>query len=107
MASENDWVRVRDAETGHEYTIIRGGMIEGIHEEITADDNPAVSSDGQPLPARLAVAASPLRGAELNDALEEAGLPHTGTVAEKQARLAEYEAAQSGQDVVSDQEGSN
>jgi hypothetical protein len=36
----------------------------------------------------------PLRGAELDEALEERGLPKTGKVAEKQARLAEYDAGQ-------------
>lgn len=35
-----------------------------------------------------------LKGAELNKALDDAGLPKSGKVADKQARLAEYNAQQ-------------
>jgi hypothetical protein len=39
---------------------------------------------------QIAATGSDLHGDELDDALEEAGLPKTGRVAEKQARLAEH-----------------
>jgi hypothetical protein len=44
--------------------------------------------------ARAEAEAAELHGKALNKALDQAGLSKSGTVAEKQARLAEYEAAQ-------------
>lgn len=48
---------------------------------------PAVDAGGRALPAKHPVN---IRGSELDDALGEAGLSKSGTVAEKQARLAEH-----------------
>lgn len=44
--------------------------------------------------ARAEAEAAELHGKALDAALDRAGLPKTGTVAKKQERLAEYEAAQ-------------
>jgi hypothetical protein len=44
--------------------------------------------------ARFNADASQLHGKELEDALQEAGLPRSGTVKQKQARLAEHRQAQ-------------
>lgn len=55
-------------------------------------DQPAVDKRGIPLGPRPYVApASALRGAELDAALEEAGLSKSGKVADKQARLAAHQ----------------
>ena len=43
-----------------------------------------------------------LRGAELNTALDSAGLSKTGSLADKQGRLAEFRAAQAGAGVPAD-----
>lgn len=50
-------------------------------------DKPAVDAAGRPIPTKHPVT---LRGSELDRALEEAGLPKTGTAAEKRARLDEH-----------------
>lgn len=65
-------------------------------------DNPVVvqffQDKGWETPAesasRAAAEAAELHGKALDKALERAGLSKSGTVAEKQERLAEYEAAQ-------------
>ena len=89
-----EFVRVRAKDTGHEYT--EGFFDPEIHEKVTVDgeDAPAVDSAGAPLPPKpnYAAAGEQLRGQALDDALDAAGLSKSGTVAEKQQRLAEHNA---------------
>lgn len=60
-------------------------------------DQPAVDNSGRPLRARqVAPPASELKGQALDDALEAAGLPKTGSADEKRARLAEHNNSQEG-----------
>ena len=83
------FVRVRAKDTGHEYT--EGFFDPDIHDQV---DEPAVDSAGAPLPPKpnLAAGGEQLRGQALDDALDAAGLSKSGTVAEKQQRLAEHNA---------------
>jgi hypothetical protein len=102
------WVRVRDKDTGYEYSV-RYVQPEA-HEQLFDDDGDPVpgSDDGDnPLPpvhdtkqalAKAKAAGSDLRGAELDQALADAGLPKSGTVGEKQARLAEHQLATADQE---------
>ncbi len=63
--------------------------------EVVSDD-PAVVLSLRGLGARFGIVEDPepedLKGAALDDALEEAGLSKSGTVKEKRARLAEHQA---------------
>lgn len=90
------FVRVRD-ELGNEFSVPEDSPFllddyEILHNEPSSDGQghalppyvaptPEVDADGEPL-----------RGHALDEALDEAGLTKTGTVAEKQARLAEHNA---------------
>lgn len=101
------WVRVRDKDTGYEYSV---RYVQESQEQLFDDDGAPVpgSADGDnPLPpvhdtpqakAKAKAAGSDLRGADLDDALADAGLPKSGTVAEKQARLAEHQLASANQE---------
>jgi hypothetical protein len=54
-------------------------------------DQPAVDRRGRPLgPREIAQPASELKGAALDEALEEAGLPKSGSADEKRKRLAAH-----------------
>lgn len=54
-------------------------------------DQPAVADNGRPLgPREAAESSSDLKGAALDEALEQAGLPKTGSADEKRARLAAH-----------------
>lgn len=58
-------------------------------------DQPAVDGRGRPLgPRQVADPPSELKGAELDAALDAAGLPKTGSADEKRARLADHNADQ-------------
>jgi hypothetical protein len=102
------WVRVIDNDTGYEYSV---RYVQESQTQLFDDDgNPVPGSDAgdTPLPpvhdtpqarAKATGGASDLRGQELDDALADAGLAKSGTVAEKQARLATHQLA------TADQEG--
>jgi hypothetical protein len=78
------WVRVRDKDTGYEYSV-RYVQPEA-HEQLFDDNGDPVyggDPDGAPLP--------PVH-------LADAGLPKSGTVGEKQARLAEHQLATADQE---------
>jgi hypothetical protein len=89
-----EYVRVVD-EAGNHYS---QPAVKAVPEGHTLlDGHPATTSNGDPLPVKpksnLEAADGLLHGPALNDALKAAGLTQTGTVAEKQARLAEYQAS--------------
>lgn len=64
---------------------------------LTVLDQPATDRGGRPLPPRpVAPPAEELKGAALDDALDAAGLPKTGSADEKRARLADHNNSQEG-----------
>lgn len=96
MSATSRLVRLKHRITGHEFT-----GLPGLYDDCDVIDKPAFDAAGHPLAAkpnrthaaRTAVAdTTPPRGKALDAALDAAGLPKSGTVAEKQARLAEHNA---------------
>lgn len=78
-----DLVRVK-LENGTETSV--GASFAASHK-LKVLDKPAVDAVGRPIRAKHPVR---LRGSELDRALDAAGLPKSGTAAEKRARLAEH-----------------
>lgn len=88
-----DFVRVRDNRTRHEYTV---SVAAAAADHLTVIDKPAVDRNGTPLHHKPFVRIGPpsgddeLRGAALDAALRDAGLPTSGTADEKRQRLADH-----------------
>jgi hypothetical protein len=83
-------VQLPDSAEPNLFTVESGGEV-----ELNADAAAwLVTNDGERWTTVGTVPDGVLKGRELDEALEAAGLPTTGKVAEKRARLAEHEAAQ-------------
>lgn len=79
--------RVRDKETQHKYTV---GVIDPeVHEKL---NERATDGAGRPLPAEHHIPADQqIKGAELDAALDDAGLSKSGSADEKRQRLADHQ----------------
>ena len=84
------WVRVRDHE-GNEFD--RQHDDEGIGEQYQLVKGYPENTSPYPRPHKYPV---DLKGAALDEALDQAGLPKTGSAADKRDRLAEHEAQTTG-----------
>lgn len=69
----------------------RGFQVTDIDGDLDSDSEEFAAELAQ---RQAAAEAEELRGKALDDALEDAGLSKSGTVAEKQSRLAEFNASQ-------------
>ena len=85
-------VRVRDSAAGVERTV-RRFVADADQARYTIVDKDAADRNGLPLPSKPVVQVEPLKGRELDAALDDAGLPKTGTADEKRQRLADHQTA--------------
>lgn len=89
----SEFVSVLQGEGSSTVVTVSKEYAEGAGLEIL--DQPAVDRRGVPLGAReVEPPPSDLKGAALDEALEEVGLPKSGTVAEKRKRLADHTTSQ-------------
>lgn len=93
----NDIVRVK-LEDGSEVSV--GRAFADVHG-LEPLDKDAVDARGKALPAKPYVDIS-LRGQELDKALADAGLPTGGKLADKQARLSDFQSTQATGNIVGD-----
>ena len=84
-------VRVRDSAAGVERTV-RRFVADADRDRYTIVDKDAADRNGLPLLSKPVVQV-PLKGRELDAALDDAGLPKTGTADEKRQRLADHQTA--------------
>lgn len=85
-----DFVSVLQGDNSETVVTVTRERAEALDLEVL--DQPATSRNGRPLgPRGIQPAPSDLKGAALDDALETAGLPKTGSADEKRARLAAHQ----------------
>lgn len=87
----SEFVSVLQGEGSKTVVTVTSGRAERLGLEVL--DQPATDKRGRPLgPREIVPPASDLKGKELDEALEAAGLSKAGTADEKRGRLAQHQA---------------